>query len=83
MKPKLIYVQWRDASFVTREWREGSELPSGAECNMESSGFLVKETEAGIYLAADRDPDEQDRFRYIAFIPRENVIKKRVFRVDG
>lgn len=79
MKRKLVWVKWRDASFLSMEWtqQDGHKLAI-----LETAGFLTHQDKEAIYIGGDYDA-EDDRWRGVTAIPLVNIIKKKVLTVDG
>lgn len=82
MKRKLIWLKWLDSAFLGADFRSPETLNDAGEPYMlESAGFLVKQTDAGYFLAGDIDP-EDGKYRYLSFVPKDMVKKKRVISID-
>lgn len=77
--PKIIYVEWYDATLVSAlKWERASALQSEG-CHVTTAGFLVKEDETGIFVAGDCDPSNPDRVRCVTFIPKAMIRRRRTF----
>lgn len=76
-EPRLIYIQWFDACYQSKEANE-KELEDVIEIH--SCGIFVRETKHSISIAQDfylETPQYDKSWRYIKHIPKVNIIERR------
>lgn len=83
MSRKIAHVLWLDAAYLGAKWRTASSVKEDDGCLMESAGFVVKENECGLWLAADADPEDATQYRHVSFIPKGMIRKKTVINFGG
>jgi hypothetical protein len=79
VKRKLVWVQWRDSAIAPLEYLKLGRKPDSITV-YESAGFLVDEDDNALTLAIDWQEDTQ-KWRGIIGIPKENIMKKRIFKL--
>ena len=75
---KIVYLKWKDATFYDRyvERDEKLDLLVIEEC-----GFLVYEDKEKVVFATSYEEKER-RWKYVHAIPKVNIIKRRVIKLD-
>lgn len=81
MKRTIVIVKWRDANGDPNYLYDGDVERYDALAVFVSSGLLVAHNKSEIIMAQDRD-DKTGAWRGIYSIPNENIIKKKLIKLD-
>lgn len=76
MKPKIVYVKWKDAC-SDGSWREKQFADDIGLVECENVGFLIRETDEDIVLAAGLS---DELYGDLWVIPKGNLIKTKVLK---
>ena len=84
---KLIYLEWADAISSGATWHTKSELNEwieGSEWIIKQVGWLLKETDRYILIAAQLKPDDrftQEQYGHLQKIPKTWIRKRKVIKL--
>ena len=82
MANRIVLVEWRDCTHYDDSHMTKLEASSESLIIMHTVGHLIAEDAERITLGMEYIP-EQERWRHISWIPKVNVIRKRVVKFSA
>lgn len=81
MEPKLELILWNDAHNDYHGWQHPEAIKIKPAL-VKSAGFVVKESDAGVVLALDYDPDG-NMYNGCGFIPASLIVSRQTILVQS